>query len=549
LYILIISLFYIITLVLSKATVSTTLLDLITHINLNDFYLNSFYYVWTQFFILPSLILLLLIYHNFLRLKYKNLIGNITWLYVFFFTIWWILEYYLLNQYQYNTYNTPSFFNMLLQNPLNKYHPAIFFLSYLFILTSIYLPNTFLSLKQYFYVFYQKASFESSNIRKFSVYWVLISISLYMGAWWALQEGSWGGWWNWDPSEVFGLVILTKLLLIFHSQTTKQNFLLNILIYYSIASIIITIYLILQMSYTLVSHNFGLSLIGYGYVNIFFTLSLVLNVYSFTYVNIKYINSYKYLLNLFKYFSPNKHNSHVKAYTMINYLVITLIIYLYTLSFNPILNNIFWTSVSIEILNKWFSWLNVKLVLMLVVILLTISYNSLSTTTNLFYIFTSLVHYSPILLYNSLKPTLTLLVHNVLIILFLGSILNYASLHTYWCYCNESGLTWYGLYAQTFNKVNYFFENITLVTQLTPTHFNKLHTPNTAFWFSSNIETQFFLLDLTDNLLRQTIYSHVFMYVFSVTIFDISTNSVELVSILVTCIMYTIFSRKIKIVF
>jgi hypothetical protein len=127
----------------------------------------------------------------------------------------------------------------------------------------------------------------------------------------------------------------------FHSQTLKQNFLLNVLTYYSISSLIITMYLILQMSYTLVSHNFGLSLIGYGYVNIFFTLSLLINIYFFFYINIKYTKSYTNLFNMFKYPNINQKHKQIKKHTVINYLVIILIIYLYSLSFNPILNNIF----------------------------------------------------------------------------------------------------------------------------------------------------------------------------------------------------------------
>lgn len=437
----------------------------------------------------------------------------------------------------------------MLQNPLNKYHPAIFFLSYLFILTSVYTPNSFTSHKHFFYVFYQKPTYEGLNTRKLGMYWALISISLYMGAWWALQEGSWGGWWNWDPSEVFGLLILTKLLLMFHLQTSKQNFLLNTITTYSTSSLIITIYLILQMSYTLVSHNFGLSLVGYGYVNIFFTISLLVNIYFYFYINVKYSKSYIYLLNIFNHSYSNQKTKQLKTYTIVNYLVIILIMYLYSLSFNPIINNIFWTSVSIEILNKWFSWLNVKLVLMLTTILLTISFNSLSVSINLLYPLTSLIYYSPVLLYNSTKPTLTLLTHNILIILFISSIFNSTTLHTYWYYCYESGSSWYGLYTQSFNKINYFFENITMVVPLTLIHGNDIQLPNTSFWFSSNLETQFFLLDLTDNVLRQTIYSHVFMYAFSVTIFDISTNLIELVGVVTTYLIYVIFSRKIKIIF
>jgi hypothetical protein len=541
--------FYALTLLISKITLSTTLFDLTTHINLNDFYLNNFYYSWTQFFILPSLIVTILIYHGFVRLKYKNLIITLTWLCIVTFVIWWILEYYWLNQYHYDTYNISLFFNMLLQNPLNKYHPAVFFISYLFIITSVYVPNNFLSYKHYFPLFYQKPIYENINIRKLGIYWVLISISLYMGAWWALQEGSWGGWWNWDPSEVFGLVILTQLLLMFHSQSIKQNFIWSTLNYYFISVSIVIIYLILQMSYTLVSHNFGLSLLGYGYVNIFFTVSMILSVYSYTYINFKYTRFYTYLLNMSTFLSIFQKNKPVKNHILVNYLIVVLIVYLYALSFNPIINNIFWTSVNIEILNKWFSWLNIKLVLMLIVILLTISINSLWLLINLLYICILLISYSPILVYNSIKPTLALITHNVLIILFLSSLLNSATLHTYWDYCSESSITWYGLYNQTSTRINYLLENINLITPLTYMQNNHLNTPNTSFWLSSNLETQFFLLDLTDNVLRQTIYSHVFMYAFSVTIFDLPTNSVEITSIAVTCLIYVIFSRKIKIMF
>ncbi len=38
------------------------------------------------------------------------------------------------------------------------------------------------------------------------------------------------------------------------------------------------VYTILQMSYSLVSHNFGLSLIGYGYVNAIFKVLLITSI-------------------------------------------------------------------------------------------------------------------------------------------------------------------------------------------------------------------------------------------------------------------------------
>ena len=64
----------------------------------------------------------------------------------------------------------------------------------------------------------------SSLIRRMSL--KLTSVSLFtafLGAWWAFQEGSWGGWWNWDISEYFSLIILFFYTAILHSRRNNSN--------------------------------------------------------------------------------------------------------------------------------------------------------------------------------------------------------------------------------------------------------------------------------------------------------------------------------------
>ena len=85
-----------------------------------------------------------------------------------------------------------------------------------------------------------------------------IVIALYLGSWWALQEGSWGGWWNWDSSEFFGLIIMYLLLFFFfHSKLPLKTvyisyyFILNSLLYLFI------FFLLLQLNFSIISHNFG----------------------------------------------------------------------------------------------------------------------------------------------------------------------------------------------------------------------------------------------------------------------------------------------------
>lgn len=102
-------------------------------------------------------------------------------------------------------------------------------------------------------------------------------------------------------------------------------------------------YLILQMSYTLVSHNFGLSLMNYGYVNIIFL--------TFTYIvlvlQIKIITNLKWLYNkLYVITAPSRNKNIVLTNNILNlnllvYIFIFLTSYIYLISFNPILNNVF----------------------------------------------------------------------------------------------------------------------------------------------------------------------------------------------------------------
>jgi hypothetical protein len=63
--------------------------------------------------------------------------------YLLLISLWWVADYYLLNSYCFFFKNTQYFFNNLLTNPLNKYHPILFFTSYIFIYNSANYLNYF----------------------------------------------------------------------------------------------------------------------------------------------------------------------------------------------------------------------------------------------------------------------------------------------------------------------------------------------------------------------------------------------------------------------
>jgi len=116
---------------------------------------------------------------------------------------------------------------------------------------------------------------------KFSI--PLITIALYLGSWWALQEGSWGGWWNWDASEFFGLLIFYYLILSVHRPDLVKSLLLLVNFLLKTQYLLVIFFLLLQLNFNVISHNFGFR--STKFLNIEALLGLFLLFFSFTLQN------------------------------------------------------------------------------------------------------------------------------------------------------------------------------------------------------------------------------------------------------------------------
>jgi hypothetical protein len=140
-----------------KVSLHSYLFDLLTNTYLNDFYLNSFYFLWTQFFLLP-LFLLFIYYINLIKnLKNINILHLCLQKFFFVLVIWLIYDYFNLNQFTYLTKSVQYYFNNLLSNPLNKYHPALFFSAYISTYNTLTYKHLFNNLRtlHFFKVFLQ----------------------------------------------------------------------------------------------------------------------------------------------------------------------------------------------------------------------------------------------------------------------------------------------------------------------------------------------------------------------------------------------------------
>lgn len=250
---------------------STWIFDFITRVNLNESFLNIFNFFWTSFLYLPLFFA--------------------TW-----FLIFWLLSHLqsyqliislnlvLLIGYSFESFDTltlnyhadcfeldNSALNLLLSNNLNKYHPFLFYMS-VALGSSLILAgflgrfNSLLFSTNLVTLYYRRYVIAAL---------VLNLLSLFMGSWWALQEGTWGGWWNWDASEVLGLLVTMGMLYHLHTpsfaassiQVQDKSTLLGLVTLLS--------YSFIQLNFDLVSHNFG-SKFFFFFNNNLFLLELML---------------------------------------------------------------------------------------------------------------------------------------------------------------------------------------------------------------------------------------------------------------------------------
>jgi hypothetical protein len=240
----------------------------------NDTFLNSYYFWWTNsYYVIPFLISLSL----FIVIYQLNYI-SISVVGVFYLIVeTWLLEFWSVLQSNSQTIAistlTPQI-NTLLTNALNKYHPFIFYLSlFLLIVLSF----------QFFTEALKYNRFRLSEILllikvKTVPIIVLNFTALYFGSWWAFQEGTWGGWWNWDPSEVFGLTPTLVLLILTHTHWTLTHISVLRIKLLSTNILILILYLLTQLNFELISHNFGPKFFYFFNSNLFSLSILILSL-------------------------------------------------------------------------------------------------------------------------------------------------------------------------------------------------------------------------------------------------------------------------------
>lgn len=257
----------------------------------HNFIINSLYYFWTNFWYLLPFVSVFLLLTASLYVTHTSL-----WFIAFFILI---LFYFLLLSY-YWVFNAlvleifwkNELLNILLANSINKYHPFVFYSAL------IYTKVIYFEYTNYSKLIKFKSIGQNKYIVIFSIlYVVAMLITLVLGGWWALQEGSWGGWWNWDPSETFGLVIFIYYTFVTHSNFTKFRYHSRFITICLWVNLILSLYILIQLNFDLVSHNFGTRVHQFTntyYVFLWLLLMLFYRFYYYTFKNFTQLQIHLY---------------------------------------------------------------------------------------------------------------------------------------------------------------------------------------------------------------------------------------------------------------
>lgn len=291
----------------------------------HDFIVNTFYYFWTNFWFLLPFVLVKIIFISGLQILKFNIKYILYCLFIILYSTivfhYWCFNFTgLLDVFYYEAKN------ILLTNSINKYHPMIFYLT-LNSLTIKYFNYTFSNYKQC-----QSQKYKFVSLQTYYVFYLLnITITLILGGWWALQEGSWGGWWNWDPSEVFGLLIMLICIYNVHSNYSYKSHNTVFKSTHIQILIVVLVYLFIQLNFDLVSHNFGTRI--HQFLNSYYSYLVGLTV-----INVLvYFNFIQIVLKTFNKISLKTQNTNT-----ILTLLLWATVFLLFASFIELLVNFTW---------------------------------------------------------------------------------------------------------------------------------------------------------------------------------------------------------------
>ena len=373
-----------------KFCIQTTILDLFARTLSNDFFITNMFFFWTNLWYLHTFFLCLILLLVVLKSKTANLVLISKGFIFLLLSLVLFSEFFLDNTFSHDILLFNEGINVLLKNSVNKIHPLLLYssLQIFFLVTYkhlILIQSRDLQVEPW--VISSTVVFVKSSSS-------LIFVALYLGSWWALQEGSWGGWWNWDASEFFGLLIFYSIVLLFHipyflkSTTVFVSYCCRVILF------LFLFFFMLQLNFSVISHNFGFRSVTFLSIEVILSIMLVA---TFTMLVAK---SKNLITVLHRVFNTQQIKFNVTDLSIFLFLIFNTVILLTLVSFfvKSLLNFKFFFNflsfyklLCIVIILIWSKSLNFNLRYLSVFVL---NYNTLNTTlVMLKNLYRSLIHF------------------------------------------------------------------------------------------------------------------------------------------------------------
>lgn len=344
---------------------STKCVDLTARVLIDYFYINNFFILWTNLWYLLLYFIILNIFLTTIKTKiFKPSSLFILMLCIFNF----LILYTEISNSMFFTIELslfPLHENVLLNNAINKVHPLLLHSSAYIFLMSLNVRTSFVWQYQNNILYY--------FCKRLRLVFYVLLFTLYLGSWWAIQEGSWGGWWNWDISEIFGLIFFFRVIVCYHILNLLA-YMPNVIYYFNNALFFFAVfYCSMQINFSLVSHNFGFrSLKSFNPELFFIWLSLALII-----LMNKNLSLLKCTFNFFKKnFSPQ--------FILQNFSLFIFMLLVFNTSF-ALIQNFLWNSTGLKFFIFRFEYTNYVLVLSTLCISLVTTFNVYSISLFMYF--------------------------------------------------------------------------------------------------------------------------------------------------------------------
>ena len=501
----------------------------------NELYVNLYYFLWTSFWYIPLFITIIIIWQLTNRFYLKTVVITLTILMILWNIIFDVHLYWVLNTNPYSIPLTSDYYNNLLLNSINKYHPGLLYWSSLLILTYWLILN-FMHLSSGLHFSYPQLEFYMT--RNFIWSGLVLTITLSLGGWWALQEGSWGGWWNWDPSEVFGLLILLFFIVRTHKAFNKQNLYKNLVTDLTFFLLLYQVYFFTQLNFDLVSHNFGTKIDNFIDNTNLYTLMILL---SYLYVLLVWFDKfYLYKVLITKVISTSL--VRFGQFGVYTYFIVLIFSYELVYSLIPLFNDFIWKLFSINVANYILIFEKYNLQLLYLIIIYFWKYNQLLA---ILFLYVSWGYWTTLLLYVVVNYRAHFFFHWLIIWFFWLSLLTFSYISTSWGLNYTYTLNLLELSQIVLSQPLLNFNNLSLDYTLTHYLHGSFDSSWNTVWVDTTVEVYSFTYSLLKDISSQVMLLGTNIFPFSITINDtLSLNLLLVFFLLCALYIYHFFATK-----